>query len=115
LTWHCCLFATLFVVMGCSRSTTAGIAMTRQTAPTLSPVRAAQLAAKLANDKCERLHQRRPFAPEQHPAVRVGDRYRWGGLDEGGVAGLSALVTFASDGSNPNVEVYFSTDKNALR
>jgi hypothetical protein len=32
-------------------------------------------------------------------------------LDIGAPAGLSALVTFAVDGSNPKVEVYYSSDQ----
>ena len=76
----------------------------------MSPNQAATLAAKLANDECERLHKKRPFTPEQYAAVMEGDRYRWGRLDEGAKDGLSALVIFAADGSNPKVEVYFSTD-----
>ena len=76
----------------------------------LSPSQAAQLAAKLANAECQRLHQRQPFSPDQHPAVLESNMFRWGGLDVGGPLGFSALVTFAADGSNPKVEVYYSTD-----
>ncbi len=76
----------------------------------LSPTQAAQLAARLANDECYRLYQKRPFKPEQHRAVWEGDEYRWGGLREGAPGGLSALVTFRDDGSEPQVEVYFSSD-----
>jgi len=76
----------------------------------LSADRAAQLAAKLANDECEQRYQRRPFRPEQHAAVLENGKYRWGGLDVGGRGGFSALVTFTPDGSRPKVEVYFSTD-----
>src|SRR5258706_7371435 len=102
LKWHFCLLAILIVQTGCSRSTTSGATMARQTAPTLSPVRAAQLAAKLANDKCERLHQRRPFTPAQHPAVRVGDRYRWCGLAAGAAAGMSVVAIPSSETTYPD-------------
>ncbi|HXJ61121.1 MAG TPA: hypothetical protein VNU68_31120 [Verrucomicrobiae bacterium] len=77
----------------------------------LSASAAAELAAKLANDECERHYGKRPFAPAQHAAVLEGEQYRWGGLDIGGVGGLSALVTFAVDGTNPKVEVYYSSDQ----
>jgi hypothetical protein len=77
---------------------------------TLSPLQAAQLAAQLANDECERRYHKRPFTPEQHVAVQEGERFRWGGLNEGAPKGLSALVTFRPDGNDPVVEVYFSTD-----
>ncbi len=76
----------------------------------VSPGAAAELAAKLANEECERLYQRRPFAAGQHVAVFEGERYRWGRLDPGGPSGLSAVVSFRADGSQPSVQVYFSTD-----
>jgi hypothetical protein len=79
----------------------------------LSADAAAELAAKLANDRCERQYRKRPFAAQQHAAVLEDRGYRWGGLDVGGPGGLSALVTFARDGTEPHVEVYFSSD--ALR
>jgi hypothetical protein len=100
-----CLILLLFLMAGC------GATGTRQTARhVLSPTEAAQLAAKLANDACERLYQKRPFAADQHPAVLKGDQYRWGGLNVGARGGLSALVVFRPDGSHPKAEVYFSTD-----
>ncbi len=77
----------------------------------LSPDAAANLAARLANDQCERRYQRRPFKPEQHPAVLQKGIFHWGGLDVGGPGGFSALVTFRADGSDPHVEVYFSSDQ----
>jgi hypothetical protein len=49
--------------------------------------RAAELAAKLANEECERLYSKRPFKATQHKAVLEGDSYRWGRLDPGGLAG----------------------------
>ena len=76
----------------------------------LSLDRAAQFAAKLANDECERRFHSRPFQADQHiPIVQEG-KYCWGGLDVGAPKGLSASVTFGLDGSHPSVEVYFSTD-----
>jgi hypothetical protein len=71
---------------------------------------AAELAARLANDESERLYKKRPFTAKQHPAVLQGDSYRWGRLDPGGPSGLSAVVTFRRDGTQPDVKVYFSTD-----
>ena len=102
----------LMLSPGCSNSSRTSTNATRVQQPrqTLTPIRAAILAARLANDECERRHKKRPFTPEQYAAVLEGDVYRWGRLDEGGRDGLSALVTFAPDGSNPKVEVYFSTD-----
>jgi|ERR1041385_7268402 hypothetical protein len=97
---------------GCSRSTTHVPA--QSTAPAtrrdLSADEAAQLAAELANDQCERQYRKRPFAADQHSAVLEDAIYRWGGLDVGAPGGLSALVTFRRDGSETHVEVYYSTD-----
>jgi hypothetical protein len=97
---------------GCSQSSPHGIGQSPVPAArrNLSAAEAAQLAAKLANDQCERQYHKRPFAAEQHSVVLEDGIYRWGGLDVGGPGGLSALVTFRRDGSEPHVEVYFSTD-----
>ena len=76
----------------------------------LSPRAAGEFAARLANDECERCHHERPFAPEQYAIVLEGDHYRWGWLDPGSPNGLSAVVTFRVDGSQPDVQLYFSTD-----
>lgn len=78
--------------------------------PALSDDEATHLAAKLANDQCERRYKKRPFSPQQHPIVLTNDMYRWGGLEVGASKGFSALVTFRPDGSEPHVEVYFSHD-----
>lgn len=76
----------------------------------LSAKDAAEFAAGLANAQCERRYRRRPFKPDQYPAILQDSRYRWGYLDVGGVGGFSAMVTFRPDGSEPQVEVYFSSD-----
>ena len=76
----------------------------------LSAGEAAGLAARLANDQCERQYRTRPFLPEQYVAVLHQGKYRWGGLDVGGPRGFSALVSFREDGDEPHVEVYFSSD-----
>jgi hypothetical protein len=97
---------------GCSRSSTAGAPLptTRVASQALSAGQAATLAARLANDQCERQYRKRPFTPAQHSAVLKNGVYEWGGLDVGGPGGFSALVTFRRDGSDPHVEVYFSSD-----
>ena len=98
--------------MGCSRSPTHGVGQSPvATARRVLPAdEAARLAAKLANDQCDRQYRKRPFSAAQHSAVLQNGNYQWGGLDVGGVGGFSALVTFRPDGSQPHVEVYFSTD-----
>ena len=76
----------------------------------MSKEEASVLAARLANDQCERQYRKRPFKPEQYPAILREGIYHWGNLDVGGHDGFSASVTFFPDGSEPRVEVYFSTD-----
>jgi hypothetical protein len=82
------------------------------TTGTVSVRAAASRAAQLANDECWRRFKRRPFKASQHPALLENGEYRWGGLDPAGPGGFSAFVTFRTDGSEPKVEVYFSTDLN---
>jgi hypothetical protein len=109
----CCIITVAICQVGCSRPSNkqpSGSAAPRVARVLLSPSAAAELAAKLANDECEHLHQKRPFTAQQHAAVLKGDLYRWGRLDPGGPSGLSAVVTFRADGSEPDVQVYLSTD-----
>ena len=107
----CCLGALVLVQAGCStRTLPANGAPSQPVRQALSPTEAAQLAAKLANEECEHLYRRRPFAADQHPAVLQDGQYRWGGLNVGGRGGYSALVVLGADGSHPKVEVYYSMD-----
>jgi hypothetical protein len=76
----------------------------------LSTDDASAFAARLANEQCERQYQRRPFKPEQYPAILYDGVYRWGKFDVAGHGGFSTLVSFGRDGSEPHVEVYFSSD-----
>ena len=110
--WSCCLIALFLLHGGCSGSSPkqARFSPPQATQQVLSQSEAAELAARLANDECERLYQKRPFVPDQSTAVLEGAEYRWGGLDVRGRGGFSTLVTFKADGSHPKVEVYFSTD-----
>lgn len=105
----CCLLFLPVFFTSCSRSPLAG--RKQPAARVLSPTEAAQLAAKLANEECERLYKRRPFAASQHGATLQDGKYHWGGLDVGAPGGYSADVTFGQDGSGPKVEVYFSSDQ----
>src|SRR5947208_15266010 len=88
----CCLLALVVCDASCSRPSVAG--RTQSEIRTLSPNDAAQLAAKLANDKCERLYKRRPFSASQYAAVVRDGEYHWGGLDQGAPAGYSARAVF---------------------
>lgn len=106
----CCLLSVAIVDTSCSRPSVAGVSPP-PVVRFLSPNDAAQVAAKLANDQCERLYKRRPFSARQYPALFQNGQYYWGHLDEGAVGGFSACVTIGRDGNNPKVQVYFSTDQ----
>lgn len=110
--WLGWLSAALLALAGCSHSPQPAPASPPIPIPSggLSAAEAAELAAGLANKECDRLYHREPFTPDRYPATLTEDGYRWGGLDVGAPGGLSALVIFAPDGSNPKVEVYYSTD-----
>lgn len=77
----------------------------------LSASKASALAARLANDECDRLYGERPFSAEHFPVKLLNDRYESGRLDLAGVSGYSAEVAFGRDGTDREVRVYFSTDK----
>ncbi|MDZ4858463.1 MAG: hypothetical protein SGI88_05730 [Candidatus Hydrogenedentes bacterium] len=77
----------------------------------LDDQQAAELAAKLANDECERLYGERPFLPDTYPMRFTKDRYEWGRLDPRGINGMSAEVNFTDHGKEPRVRVYFSSDQ----
>lgn len=76
----------------------------------ISPEEATEIAARLANDECEKHYKRRPFSPENYKAVFRDNRWHWGKFDPAGVHGYSAEVAFKKDGSDPKVEVFFSSD-----
>ena len=109
--WSFAVAVLLLVIggMGCSNSTTQTTAPKRS-ARALTQEEAATRAAELANDECERLYQKRPFKAQQYAAMLEGEVYRWGRLDPGAPYGLSAVVTFRADGSQPEVQVYYSSD-----
>ena len=71
----------------------------------LTSVSAGVLAARLANERCQKAYGARPFAPEDFEAVNAGGRWHWGG-DEGGlIDGYAADVSFDAGGNDPRVEV----------
>src|SRR5881394_3601768 len=87
----CLIVLVLCGAAGCSRSAPpTGISPAKRDTEALTPNAAAVLAAKLANDECDRLHKKRPFEAKQYAAIREGDMYRWGRLDPGRPSGLSA-------------------------
>lgn len=77
----------------------------------LSPEGAANFAANLANEECQKLCKRRPFSPGSYRATFRDNRWYWGKFDPAGVHGYSAEVSFRKDGGAAKVEVFFSSDK----
>ena len=71
----------------------------------LTPVSAAALAARLANDRCHRIYGAHPFSPEAFDAVLDRERWHWGTVNAGKIDGYEVDVTFAADGSHPRVRV----------
>ena len=76
----------------------------------LTAVQAAILASELANERCAQLYGIRPFKPNQYVIERCGSRWRWGGLDVKAESGFSAEVVLEVDGTESEVDVYFSND-----
>ena len=79
-----------------------------------SPEAAEAHAVALANEKCQQSFHARPFKAGQYPASFSENRWSWGKMDPSGVHGYSALVSFARDRSDPQVEVFFSMDDTPL-
>ena len=72
---------------------------------------AAEHAAKLANEKCQKDFGESPFTPDSYKAELVKSRWHWGIIDPKGFNGYSARVEFNKDGTNENVKVAFHTDE----
>ena len=77
----------------------------------LSADEAAALAARLANDECQRLYERRPFSADLYSAELRGTTWHWGRYDPAGTHGFSAEVSFGIDGSDPKIRVHWSSDQ----
>jgi hypothetical protein len=74
------------------------------------PDDAAELAARLANDKCEQEYGLRPFAASDGPIELVRGRWVWGRVDALGPQGYSAVVSFERNGRLPLVRIYAVAD-----
>jgi hypothetical protein len=71
----------------------------------LAPVSAGVLAARLANDRCQKLYGARPFAPEDFEAVLERDRWHWGSANAERIEGYDVDVSFNARGGSPRVEI----------
>ena len=77
---------------------------------TLSPVSAGTLAARMANDRCEKAYGERPFASEDFDVVLADGRWHWGtaendGKPSGKVDGYEVDVSFDRNGGKERVSV----------
>jgi hypothetical protein len=71
----------------------------------LNSVSAGTLAARLANERCQRSYGARPFAPEDFEAVRESDAWHWGTATGGKVDGYEVEVSFDDRGGHRKVDV----------
>ena len=71
----------------------------------LTPVSAGTLAARLANERCQKEFGKRPFAPDDFEALLDQGRWHWGTADGGKVDGYEVEVTFDPSGRKRKVAV----------
>lgn len=71
----------------------------------LNQVSAGALAARLANERCQRVYGARPFAPDDFEAVRGTDGWRWGTPGGGKIDGYEVEVSFDERGGSRRVDV----------
>ena len=76
---------------------------------------ASEHAAKLANEKCQKVFGESPFTPGSYEAELIDSKWHWGKIDPKGINGYSAKVEFGKDGSDENVKVAFSTDRAIIK
>lgn len=69
------------------------------------------LAVDLANDECFRKFTQSPFDPATYAVEFRNGRWEWGDLDQFGIHGYSARVSFDVCGGDRRVEIYLSTDR----
>jgi hypothetical protein len=77
----------------------------------LGPVSAGTLAARLANDRCQKAYGQRPFTPDDFEAVLDQGRWHWGNGDVNAgkpaekVDGFEVNVSFDRAGGKKKVSV----------
>jgi hypothetical protein len=79
--------------------------------PPLSPVSAAELAARLANERCHGQYGRKPFTGDDFEAVLEKGRWHWGGGDKSPIDGFITEVSFDRDGSGSRVVLYLKGEE----
>jgi hypothetical protein len=73
--------------------------------PPLSPVSAGTLAARLANDRCQKSFGNRPFSATDFEALLDDGRWHWGTANGGKVDGYEVEVSFDRTGGKKKVVV----------
>jgi hypothetical protein len=75
---------------------------------------AAELAARLANERFRKGYGRTPFTPQSYTAELTDSRWRWGVINPIGINGCAAEVEFNEDGTDQKVRVALFDDTNHL-
>ncbi len=88
-----CVTALAFLAAGCAP------------ARPMNAVSAGALAARLANERCQRLYGAHPFAPDDFEAVRTQGGWKWGTATAGKVDGYEVEVSFDDRGGARKVGV----------
>lgn len=109
-TWRCALAVLLLILMAVTAGFGCAPGPQGSRERPLSRIEAIQLAVSLANAECKERYQTTPFGESSYTIAQAGERWRWGGLDQVGKSGFSALVEFDAHGGDRKVEVYYSTD-----
>lgn len=76
----------------------------------LNAISAGALAARLANERCQRLYGAHPFAPEDFEAVRIQGGWQWGTATGGKVDGYEVEVSFDDRGGTRRVGIRIPPD-----
>ena len=80
-----------------------------------SSAKAAEFAAKLANEKCQTSFGKAPFISDSYSAELIGSKWQWGKIEPPGIHGYSAEVEFNADGSEQKVRTILHTDGMRIR
>ena len=68
---------------------------------------AAELASRLANERCEASFGKSPFTPDSYVPQLSDSRWSWGRIEPAGTNGFSAEIGFNTDGSERKVRVVY--------
>lgn len=107
------LIATMCLSCGLqSPSPTAGVPEKEISIETVE--KAAEFAARLANERCQHVFGASPFTPESYSATLEDSRWHWGKIEPPGINGFSAEIEFNTDSSERYVRVVYHTDQSII-